>query len=107
MNVSSSKSQCISHVKILSVNKSTDTRTIGECQCMVGICIILYYIEKERSLKAGILRLGGKSNHTVPYNKAVRKSVLIPRDIVEEEILKRLDEGKSHVIQADIGSYLV
>ena len=64
-------------------------------------------IEEERSLKAGILQLGGKSNHPVLYNKDVRKSVLIPRDIEEEEILKKIDEGRSHIIQADIGSYLV
>ena len=62
---------------------------------------------EDRSLKAGILRLGGKSNHPVLYNKDVRKSILIPRDIVEEEILKKIDEGRSHIIQADIGSYLV
>ena len=62
---------------------------------------------EEGSLKAGILRLGGKSDHSVLYNKAVHKSVLIPRDIVEEDILKRLDKGKSHIIQADFGSYLV
>ena len=45
--------------------------------------------------------------HLILDNKAVRKSVLIPQDIVKEQILKRLDKRKSHLIQADIGSYLV
>lgn len=65
------------------------------------------HIRRGKEFESRHTAVGWKIKPHSTCNKDVRKSVPIPRDNVKEEILKRLDEGKSHVIQADIGSYLI
>lgn len=54
--------------------------------------------EEEENLKAAVLSVGGKKNHSVNYEDGtVRKLILIPQDIVDKGALKILDAGKAHL----------
>ena len=54
---------------------------------------VLFEEDEEENLKAAILSVGGKKNHLVNYEDGtVRKSIMIPHDIVGKG-----DTGKAHL----------